>query len=244
MLKPWSNSNSHCGNDRPCKSSRNSFSIRYGSTYCDNFSKYSSCVNNDTLFNVLFDVCAGPARFWKKYRSCGGSSPSGVGERLFLAPFGLPARRFGVSAGLLGSVSPGSAAASTDSLTSFFWYAGASGVSFSSSNISSAKRSDPSQVSSSSCSCNSRALFFFADRSAFRARVGVGTAVGLVGVVKRALAFALCVGVFNPDSFNRAGVAMLDFRGVDFVCFDGVVIASGEPFVPVVFCLLGVDTGR
>ncbi|KAN0074256.1 hypothetical protein V8E54_008193 [Elaphomyces granulatus] len=47
-----------------------------------------------------------PARFWKKYRSCGGNSPSGVGERLFFEPFGLPGRCLGVSVASVGALVP------------------------------------------------------------------------------------------------------------------------------------------
>ena len=38
-------------------------------------------MRRDTLEKVLLDVLACPARFWKKYRSCGGRSDGGVGVR-------------------------------------------------------------------------------------------------------------------------------------------------------------------
>lgn len=201
--------------------------------------------------SVLFDVRGGPALFWKKYRSCAGNSPSGVGERLFFAPFGLPARRFGVAAVLPSAASfvVPSTVAMTPSLSSI----AVSGASPSSSRISSAKRSAPSQISSSSCSNNKRALFFFADRSAFRARFGVEKAVAFVGVEKRAFAFDLCVGVFRPDSLSAAGVGELGFCGVDLIRFEGVMsgdrFASAFSFVEllmtaVVLCLFGAEARR
>jgi hypothetical protein len=71
-------------------------------------SKYSSWESSFRDANVLLDICGGPGRFWKKYRSSGGRSPSGVGDLLVLEPLGLPRRFVGVSAANGRKISPNS----------------------------------------------------------------------------------------------------------------------------------------
>ena len=113
------------------------------------------------------------------------SPPSGVGDLLFLEPFGLPRPLFdGVAIGVDSS-------ASIVSCTPF------AASSSSSSKMAAARAFSPSQSSSSAVSARRRALFLLADWSAFFVLEGVaaGDLPTFFGVEKEVVPLALGVGL-------------------------------------------------
>ena len=51
---------------------------------------YPSYVRSLSEAGAFFEICGGPDRFWKKYRSSGSMSASSVVDLLFFEPLGLP----------------------------------------------------------------------------------------------------------------------------------------------------------
>ena len=51
---------------------------------------YPSYVRSLSEARAFFEICGGPDRFWKKYRSSGSMSASSVVDLLFFEPLGLP----------------------------------------------------------------------------------------------------------------------------------------------------------